>query len=198
MEKVLLRVASLEDAAALREIYRPYVERTVVTFEYDVPSEEEFRRRMAAILPCYPYLVAEQGGRPLGYAYAAPFKSRRAYDWAVEVSIYVERSCRRGGLGRRLYQAVEDILREQGILNVNACITYAEEEDEYLTQDSPAFHSRLGYRQVARFHQCGFKFGRWYDMIWMEKHLGPHAPDQPDPRPFAAVRPLVAAKYGIH
>ena len=94
--------------------------------------------------------------------------------------------------------AVEDILREQGILNVNACITYAEEEDEYLTQDSPAFHSRLGYRQVARFHQCGFKFGRWYDMIWMEKHLGPHAPDQPDPRPFAAVRPLVAAKYGIH
>lgn len=78
MEKVLLRVASLEDAAALREIYRPYVERTAVTFEYDVPSEEEFRRRMAAILPRYPYLVAEQGGRPLGYAYAASFKSRRA------------------------------------------------------------------------------------------------------------------------
>ena len=125
--------------------------------------------------------------RPLNHAGLTTGPSRFLSTWS-----------RRGGLGRRLYQAVEDILREQGILNVNACITYAEEEDEYLTQDSPAFHSRLGYRQVARFHQCGFKFGRWYDMIWMEKHLGPHAPDQPDPRPFAAVRPLVAAKYGIH
>lgn len=197
MKEIVIRVATVQDAAVLREIYRPYVEGSAVTFEYDVPSEEEFQARIAAVLERYPYLVAEQDGKILGYAYAAAFNERKAYDWTAEASIYVDRTCRHQGIGGRLYRALENILQEQGILNLTACITYADTEDEHWTRNSPDFHAHLGYRQVARIHQCGFKFHHWYDIIWMEKFLGDHRPDQPAPRSFEQVRDQVAAKYGI-
>ena len=164
-----IRKARPEDAAALLAIYAPYVERTAVTFEYDVPTVEEFRRRIGDISRKYPYLVATDGDRIVGYAYASAFKERAAYRWAVETSIYVDMGERRRGIGLLLHQALEDALRRQGILNMNACISYIESEDEYLTPDSVRFHERMGYKQVAHFHRCGLKFGRWYDMIWMEK-----------------------------
>ena len=99
---------------------------------------------------------------------------RAAYQWAVETSIYIDQREKQKGIGRLLHDALETALKQQGILNLNACIAYTETEDEHLTLGSVHFHKRLGYQQVAHFHQCGKKFGRWYDMIWMEKLIGEH------------------------
>ena len=172
--KTLIRDANLEDAKDLLEIYKPYVLNTAITFEYDVPTLEEFSERIRKITERYPYLVAEIDGKIVGYAYASTFKDRAAYDWCVETSIYLAGKARGNGIGRKLYEALEAKLNEQGILNANACITYADFEDKYHTNDSMYFHEKMGYKLVGRFHQCGYKFGRWYDMIWMEKMLGEH------------------------
>ena len=174
MTRLNIRPATPNDAAALLAIYAPYVVDTAITFEYEVPTEEEFRQRIVHISEKYPYLVAEEEGRMVGYAYASTFKERAAYQWAVETSIYVDRQEKRKGIGRKLHDALEEALKTQGILNMNACISYTESEDEHLTLDSVHFHERLGYQRVAHFHLCGKKFGRWYDMIWMEKIIGEH------------------------
>lgn len=193
MEDITLRIVSEADAETLLDIYAPYVKETAVTFEYEVPSAEEFRSRIRRTLGKYPYLAAEQNGRPVGYAYAGAFHARAAYDWAAEASVYVEKDLRRRGVGRKLYTALEEILKLQNILNLNACIAYPAAEDPYLTRDSAAFHQRLGFRQAGRFHQCGYKFGCWYDMIWMEKMLGPHSSPQPPVRPFPEVQEVAEA-----
>ena len=169
-----IREARLEDAEAMRVIYAPYVEHTAITFEYETPTTEEFLRRMEVVQARYPWLVAEEGGRVTGYAYASPFKERDAYQWAVETSIYLDETMRGRGVGRILHEHLEEALRRQGILNMNACISYIEPEDEYLSLDSVHFHERMGYSLVAHFHQCGKKFSRWYDMVWMEKLIGEH------------------------
>lgn len=176
---VTIRMAVPEDAEALLKIYAPYVEKTAVTFEYEVPSAAEFSDRIKRTLKKYPYLAAEQDGEVVGYAYAGTFHERAAYDWAVETSIYVREDKKGSGIGRALYSALEHSLLRQNILNVNACIAYPAQEDEHLTKDSVRFHEKLGYRMAGRFHQCGYKFGRWYDMVWMEKHLGSH-PENPE------------------
>ncbi len=174
MNTLIIRDAKETDAKAIQAIYAPYVEQTAVTFEYSVPSEEEFRKRIETVKQKYPWIVAEADGKIVGYAYASAFKERAAYQWAVETSIYVDRSMKRCGIGRQLHEALEQRLKAQGILNMNACISFIETEDEYLTQDSVRFHEQLGYNKVAHFHLCGKKFGRWYDMIWMEKIIGEH------------------------
>ena len=172
--KLEIRIAKEEDAQALLALYAPYVEHTAITFEYDVPSEEEFRRRIRETMKRYPYLVLEADGVPAGYAYAGPFHARPAYDRAVETSIYLGESYRGIGGGRILHDALERALQIQGILNMNACIASPREEDEYLTKNSIEFHAHLCYRLVGEFYQCGYKFGRWYDMVWMEKLIGLH------------------------
>ena len=95
---------------------------------------------------------------------------------------------KRSGIGRRLYEKLENILKQQDILNVNASIAYPQAEDEYLTKDSVLFHEKLGYRMVGTFHQCGYKFHRWYDMVWMEKFIGEHRENQPDIIPFPKLK----------
>lgn len=174
MNKINIRQAVSADAEAVQRIYAPYVEGTAITFEYDVPSIEEMARRITEVEQKYPWLVAEEDGRVVGYAYASPFKQRAAYQWAVETSIYIDRDEHRKGIGRLLHDALEARLKDQGILNMNACISFIEPEDQYLSLDSVHFHQCMGYTQVAHFHQCGRKFGRWYDMIWMEKLIGEH------------------------
>lgn len=179
-----IRVATPQDAGALLAIYAPYVTDTAITFEYEVPSLTEFRERIRHTLERYPYLVMEQNGEILGYAYAGPFKERAAYDWAVETTIYVKQGMKKQGIGRKLYQALEDTLIRQNILNLNACIGYPTVEDEYLTRNSMEFHQHLGYRLVGQFYQCGYKFGRWYDMVWMEKLVGEHGVEPVRVKPF--------------
>lgn len=169
-----IRKVTVDDAKELLDIYAPYVEQTAITFEYDVPSVGEFVERIKKISSKYPYIAAVEDGKIVGYAYASAFKERAAYQWAVETSIYVDMQKRQNGVGRLLYEALEQRLREQGILNSNACISYVEVEDEHLTNGSVHFHEKLGYELVAHFHKCGKKFGKWYDMVWMEKMLGEH------------------------
>lgn len=183
-QTIVIRIAKPEDAEELLSIYAPYVEWTAITFEYTVPTVEEFRERLYNTLKKYPYLVAEQNGEILGYAYAGPFKAKAAYAWSVETSIYVKAGERRRGLGRLLYEALERQLKKQGILNLYACIAYPEIEDEYLTEDSVHFHKKMGYRMIGTFYQCGYKFHRWYHMVWMEKMIGEHLEHQPMVKAF--------------
>ena len=179
---ITIRMANPADAQALLNIYAPYVINTAITFEYDVPYVEEFSSRIAHTLEKYPYLIAEEGGNILGYAYASPFHDRPAYDWAVETSIYVDQNIKHRGIGRKLHDALESTLREQGILNMNACIAYPPEEDEHLDKNSVEFHAHMGYRLVGEFYKCGYKFNRWYNMVWMEKLIGEHLSDQKPPK----------------
>lgn len=175
MDTITIRTANLDDAAALLAIYAPYVEQTAITFEYEVPSLEEFRGRIAQTLRRYPYLVAEENGEILGYAYTGPFGERAAYSWAVETSIYLRQDVRGKGLGKRLYQVLEDVSRAQHVQSLYACIAYPDADDAHLSSNSVAFHTHLGYATVGRFPHCGYKFGAWYIMAWMEKMLGDHA-----------------------
>lgn len=176
---VTIRKATANDAAALLNIYEVYVRETAITFEYDVPSLEEFRSRIVHTLERYPYLVAEIDGAVAGYAYTGQFKDRAAYDWSVETSIYIDRSRQRCGIGRKLYEALEKISAMQNVLNMNACIAFPDNEDDRLPLDSVKFHENMGYTLVGEFHDCGCKFGRWYSMVWMEKLIGEHKSNPP-------------------
>lgn len=164
---MIVRLAEPQDVPGLLRIYAPYVRNTAITFEYEVPTPEEFSRRLAQIQEWYPYLVAEEDGQILGYSYASAFKTRAAYDWSVETTIYVDGSRKGKGIGRMLYTALEECLSLQNICNLCACIAYP-------NPASIAFHEAFGYRSAAHFHKSGYKAGRWYDMIWMEKELKPH------------------------
>ena len=174
MDLTVVRDAGIEDARRLLEIYRYYVERTAISFEYDVPTLAEFQARIRKTAERYPYLVVEQKGTIQGFAYAGPFVGRAAYGWSCELTIYLDKSAQKRGLGRKLYEALEEKLREMGILNLYACIGYPEEEDEYLNRNSAGFHEHMGFKKVGEFRKCGYKFGRWYHMIWMEKIIGEH------------------------
>lgn len=172
--KITIRSATVNDAASLLEIYSYYVKNTAITFEWEVPTVEEFSSRIENTLKFYPYLVAEVDGKPVGYAYASRFRTRAAYAWGVETSIYVHKDFRGQGIGRALLEKLENLLKAQGVLNIYAGITYIKKEDEYLTHASPKFHKKMGYKKVAEYHQCGFKFNRWYSVIFMEKMIGEH------------------------
>ncbi|MBE5847779.1 MAG: GNAT family N-acetyltransferase [Lachnospiraceae bacterium] len=174
MNDFVIRKVRLEDAERLVEIYSYYVENTAISFEYEAPSVEEFRGRISNILKKHPYIVLEEDGLIMGYAYAGPFKGRAAYDHSCEMTIYLDRNAKGNGYGRALYEALEKSLKEMGMLNLYACIGDPEVEDEYLTKNSESFHRHMGYTKVGEFHKCGYKFGRWYNMIWMEKMIGEH------------------------
>lgn len=176
MNKPTIRIASTFDAQELLDIYAPYVTKTAITFECEVPSIEEFRARITDIMKKYPYLVAECGGEIIGYAYTHAFVGRAAYDHSVETTIYLKEGKTNNGVGRILYEALERIAGAQNIFNMNACIGYPEIPDEHLTMNSIQFHEHMGYRMVGIFHKCGYKFDTWYHMAWMEKIIGEHSP----------------------
>ncbi len=171
-----IRVARPEDAEELLAIYRPYVEKTAISFECETPGPEEFQKRISNTLKKYPYLLAVQEGEILGYAYTSPFVGRAAYGYGAETTIYLKEGHKRKGIGTLLYNALESVSKAQNILNLNACIGYPEKEDSHLTLNSVRFHEHMGYSMVGKFHNCGYKFGNWYHMVWMEKLIGEHVP----------------------
>ncbi|MBQ9008861.1 MAG: GNAT family N-acetyltransferase [Clostridia bacterium] len=184
MERGIVRSAEAGDVERLLEIYAYYVRNTAITFDVEVPEAERFRAHMEEIKRRYPFLVLEQNGRIEGYACAGPFKDRAAYDWSCELTIYLSRDAQGKGLGRYLYSELEERLKRMGMLNLYACIAYPETEDAYLTRNSAEFHAHLGFVLCGRFNRCGYKFDRWYDMIWMEKQIGEHRSHQPAVVPF--------------
>lgn len=188
-DKIKIRTVTADDAAELLNIYAPYVTDTAITFEYDVPSLGEFKARIENTLKTYPYYAAVCGGEIVGYAYASAFKGRAAYDWAVETTVYVKRGNQKSGIGKALYSALEAALKAQNITNLNACIAYpvGGVGDEYLSPNSVEFHAHLGYRRVGEFQKCAYKFGRWYNMIWMEKFILPHGENPPKVIPFSQI-----------
>jgi len=182
-----IRSAKIDDAAALQAIYKPYVENTAITFEYDVPTVEEFAGRIQKTLEKYPYLVIERiadagsncvacdpACEILGYCYAGVFKARAAYSHCVETSIYIKMGEHSKGYGHALYSALESELKNRGIKNAYACIASPKIESPRLDKSSQKFHEKLGYSLVGTFHDCGYKFNQWFNMIWMEKMLGEH------------------------
>ena len=224
--RIKLRLATPQDAEALLEIYAPYVKQTAISFEYDAPGAAEFAERIEQTLQRYPYLLAyasdeardrtnaamkrnganlivatKQSGvnlKPnqiLGYAYASAFKERAAYDWSAESSVYVSQNAHAFGIGRLLYETLQRALKAQNIVDMNACIACG--DDEYLNDASMRFHERMGFRFVGRFERCAYKFGRWYDMAWMQKPIGKHLQNQPAMKPFARFRDEICAGAGI-
>lgn len=176
---VTIRNATIDDAERILEIYDYYVRNTAITFEYETPAIAEFRKRMRATMNKYPYLVILKDGQIEGYAYAGAFVGRAAYDWSCEMTVYLDHNAQKCGLGRKLYEALENELHRMGILNLYACIAFPEKNDEYLTTNSADFHAHLGFAKVGEFHKCGYKFDRWYNMIWAEKMIGKHEEKQP-------------------
>lgn len=169
---IKIRIAVPDDAEELVNIYKYYVENTDVTFEYDVPTVEEFKNRIIKTLKKYPYLVAEEDGIILGYCYVSGLGERKAYDWSVETSIYIKHGVSGKGIGTLLYNELESYLKKQNITNMYACLTGSNKVSE-------AFHKKVGYKTVAYFNKCGYKFGQWKDVIWMEKFIGQHV-DKPE------------------
>ena len=160
----MIRLATQADIPAILAVYAPYVENTTYTFEYDVPTLDAFTARFAAITAQFPWLVWEQDGKVLGYAYgSAPFE-RAAYGWCAEVSIYLAPEIQGIGIGRKLYAALEAFLKLQGYKIIFSLIT-AE------NSGSLAFHTHLGYSVCGNFPDCGLKFGRWLGVTWMKKEL---------------------------
>ena len=172
--EVKIRIACADDAENLLKIYSPYIEKTAITFEYTAPTAEEFRERIEKTLLRFPYLVAEIGKKTVGYAYAGYYIPRTACDHACEVSIYLDESFRGTGVGAMLYGKLFEILACQNITNIYASVAFADEEDEYLTHASVRFHKREGFTEIGRFRKCGYKFERWYDLLWFEKIIAPH------------------------
>lgn len=186
-DNIEIRTANVDDAEAILEIYAYYVKETAIAFECDVPTVDEFKTRIERILKKYPYFVAIRNEKIIGYAYAGAFVGRAAYDWSAEMTIYIAADEKRQGLGKRLYETLENALAKMGITNLYACIGYPEVEDEYLTANSAQFHEHMGYVKCGEFHRCGYKFGRWYHMIWMEKIIGKYEKKQQPVRCFSDI-----------
>ena len=160
----MIRIATEADIPAILSIYAPYVLNTTYSFEYTVPTEAEFLARFQKITAQFPWLVWEEDGKVLGYAYSSPPFERAAYAWCAEPSIYLLPEAQGKGIGRKLYAALEKILLLQGYQVLYALIT---EEN----RGSVAFHEKCGYHINTVFPVCGYKSGRWLGLIWMEKRL---------------------------
>ena len=176
-EAVCVRAAAPEDAEQLLEIYTPFVisedsSLSNVSFELAAPDVEEFRQRIQDISKQFPYLVGEVNGHILGYVYCHPYRERLAYQWAVEVTIYLAPAGQGKGLGRLLYETMEKLLCLQGVTMAYSCITVGNDH-------SIKMHEALGYRLIGTFTNSGYKNGQWLDTVWLEKQLQP-CPKQPD------------------
>lgn len=163
---IRVRRARPQDAVRCQAIYAPYVEETVISLEEEAPSVREMERRMAASLATHDWLVLEGPDGVVGYAYASAYRSRAAYRWACEVSVYLERGRRRTGAGRLLYDALFTSLVERGYLTALAGMTLPNAASEGL-------HRSLGFEPVGTWRRVGWKFGAWHDVLWMQRHLAP-------------------------
>lgn len=170
MMDIRIRTATTEDAEELLEIYAYYIKNTAVTFKYEVPSLEEFQERIRHILEHYPYLVAESDGEIIGYSYAGRFHPRAAFAWDVEMTVYLKHEIRRTGVGRKLYTLMEKILQKQGIVNTISLIV--KPIDVYSDYNSVQFHEKMGYTYAGELRNCGYKFNKWYTLIYMDKQIG--------------------------
>lgn len=159
-----IRFVKPQDTNRILEIYAPYITDTVISFEYEVPTPTDFAQRVADISSRYPYLVYERYGQVVGYAYASAYNERVAYDYTVDLSVYVDAAFCGHNIGECLYAALLDILARQGYYNAYACITA-------INQNSLNFHKRMGFVDAGTHPLAGFKHGQWLDVCWYYKRL---------------------------
>jgi phosphinothricin acetyltransferase len=177
MNRKLVRLANIEDAQEILNIYEYYVMNTVITFEYEKPSLNEFVIRMQKIISNYPFIVCIMNKKIIGYAYAHRHMERDAYQWNAELSVYIDQNYLHGGIGRSLYSTLIEILQLQNIKNVYGCVTSANE-------NSVKFHEYLGFKKLGIFHNTGYKYGKWHDVTWFEKKISNY---DYEPKPFISI-----------
>ncbi|MBQ2952836.1 MAG: N-acetyltransferase [Clostridia bacterium] len=173
-----IRRAAAADAAAVAEIYAHYVRHTAITFATVAPSAADFAGRIAD--DRYPFLVAENSGYIVGFVYAAPFRTKEAYRWDVELTIYLAPGCEGCGTGARLMDACLRILRTQGYLNAYSCITLPNER-------SVGLHRRFGFEELGVFRKTGYKMGNWHDVVWLGRILGEIEDEPAEPKPVSGI-----------
>lgn len=176
MQKPILRVATEADAESMLALYAPYVTHTTVSSEYEPPSLVEFQKRMQTVGELLPWLICKMDGETAGYGYASPHRSRAAYKWSAETSIYVAKKWQRHGIAAAIYSALFEILSMQGYYNIFVGITSPNEK-------SAAFHTAMGFEHSGSYHNSMYKFGQWRDVSWMAKTLKPHIGE---PKPIIA------------
>lgn len=169
-----IRPAAPQDAAGILAIYAPIVRDTAISFEVEPPTVPEMQQRMAQMLLKFPWLVCERQGDILGYVYATQHRARAAYQWSVDVSVYIHAEMHRSGIGRGLYTALFSLLQRQGFYNLYAGITLPND-------GSVGLHEALGFQPVGVYRSVGFKFGAWHDVGWWHLPLrsGSQTPDLP-------------------
>ena len=185
-----IRVATEGDAAAVAAIYAPYVRDTAISFEVEPPSEDEMRRRIRETLQCWPWLVCERDAAVIGYAYASQHRSRAAYQWSADVSVYIHADAHRRGVGSALYTSLLEIVRLQGFYNAYGGITLP-------NAGSVGLHESFGFRPVGVYRAVGFKLGAWHDVGWWHLAVQPHGPPQEPPVPFPAVTASPAVRRAL-
>lgn len=181
----MIRLATPSDAAACLRIYAPIIERTAISFETVVPTTSEFAARMKKIMLNYPFLVWEENGEVLGYAYATRFRDRAAYDWICESAIYLDERSRGKGIGKKLYLKLFDCLREMNMVSVVGGIRSGSLSAE--------FHRVMGFKPVGNFPFAGFKFGEWHDVEFWQLALAEKVPAKPAPvKSFPSIAHLIS------
>lgn len=180
MAKYMLRLVSEADAEEIAGIYAHYVSETAITFEYIPPTADEFKARIGSTLADYPYVVCVLGGRIVGYAYAHRQKERAAYEWNAELSVYIDNTHLRGGLGKALYGAIIEIMMLQNIQNIYGGVALPNENSERL-------HEYFGFSRLGTYHNTGYKLGAWHDVAHFEKFIGGH---ESAPKPFISLNKL--------
>ena len=176
----MIRPATEKDVPEILAIYAPYAEKSTATFEYDAPCRREFMQRFEDITAQYPWLVWEEEGQILGYAYACAPYTRAAFSWCAEPAIYLHPSVQGRGIGSKLYTVLEEILSQQGYQVLYALITSENEQ-------SLAFHRKMGYQEKVNFPNCGYKFNRWLGLVWMEKRIKVPVSPKGFPTPWKAI-----------
>ena len=198
LNQIKFKIAKVSDAEEILSIYSYYTLNTAITFEIETPTLEEFKNRIEKTFKKYPYIIVVKDKEIIGYAYTGPFVGRAAYNWSLETTIYIKKNYLKMGIGKKLYLILENISKAQGYLNLNACIGYpVKDEDEYVTKNSAQFHEHMGYKWVGQFEKCGFKFNRWYNMIWMDKVIGEHTDNPKKIIPFPELSKEILKNIGI-
>lgn len=159
------------DAETILSIYAPYIQKTAITFETEIPSLESFKQRVTEIAQQFPYLVLEMDGEMIGYAYAHRQAERAAFAWNAELSIYIKEGFTGRGMGVPLYRLLEALLALQGYVNFYGVITGS-------NAASIAMHERMGYSVIGRHERTGFKLGQWHDTVWLHKRVKDGAPGE--------------------
>jgi len=178
---VRVRVADpAGDAARVAEIYRPYVEQTDVSFEEVAPTPDQMADRMRSTLAWTPWLVAEDDGRVVGYAYASRHRERAGYRWSVDISVYLEVAAQGRGVGRALYRELLELLQRQRFVNVYAGITLPNDA-------SVGLHRAIGMEHIGTYDRVGYKFGQWLPVAWFGMRLTEPAEPPVEPIPFPEV-----------